>query len=106
MGCEDIDGKAIVSKQEVDLETAQRLVADLSQRLAELGGDSRKLQELRDEVRSLQEILAAPEARHSRLADSLKSVETALHEAAAELYADGVKLGAYVSEIGRILGLR
>lgn len=96
----------MVSKQEVDLDTAKRLVADLSQRLAELGGDSRKLQELRDEVRALQETLQAPETRHSRVADSLKALETALHEAAAELYADGVKLGSYASEIGRILGLR
>ncbi len=90
----------------MDLEKAQRLAADLSQRLAELGGESRRLQELRDEVRTLQELLAAPEARHSRIAEGVKSVESALHEAAAELYADGVKLGSYVSEIGRILGLR
>jgi chromosome segregation ATPase len=96
----------MASKQDVDLDTAKRLVADLSQRLAELGGDSPRLQELRDEVRTLQEILQAPEARHSRIADSLKAVEAALREAAAELYADGVKLGSYASEIGRILGLR
>lgn len=90
----------------MDLETAKRLVADLSQHLAELGGDGRRLQELRDEVRTLQEVLAAPGTRHSRIADSLKSVEAALHEAATELFTDGVKLGSYVSEIGRILGLR
>ncbi len=95
-----------MSKQEVDLETAQRLAADLSRRLAELGGDGPRLQELRDEVRTLQEVLQAPGTRHSRIADSLKAVDAALHEAAAELYADGVKLGSYVSEIGRILGLR
>jgi hypothetical protein len=106
VGSQTHSGEVIVSKQEVDLETAQRLVADLSQRLAELGGDSRRLQELRDEVRTLQEVLAAPGTRHSRIADSLKSVEAALHEAAMELFADGVKLGSYVSEIGRILGLR
>lgn len=95
-----------MSKQDVDLESAKRLVADLSRRLEDLGGESRKLQELREEVRTLQAVLEAPEARHSRIADSLKSVDAALHEAAAELYADGVKLGSYVSEIGRILGLR
>ena len=98
-----------MSKQDVDLESAKRLVADLSRRLEDLGGESRKLRELREEVRTLQAVLEAPEApeaRHSRIADSLKAVDAALHEAAAELYADGVKLGSYVSEIGRILGLR
>ena len=99
-------GRVMVSKREVDLEGAKRLVADLSQRLADLGGDSRKLQELRDEVRTLQEVLAAPEARHSRIAESLKSVEAAWHGAATEVFTDSVKLGGYVSEIGRILGLR
>ena len=95
-----------MSNEELDLEAAKRLVTDLSQKLQQIGGDSRKVQELRDEVQTLQSILNVPKTRHSWIADSLRAVESAIHEATTELVADGVKVGAYISEIGRILGMR
>jgi len=95
-----------MSKEDMDLEAVKRLVTDLSQKLDEIEGDSQKLQELRAEVQTLEGILNVPRTRHSWIAEGLTSVEAAFQDGATELVADGVKVSAYLSEIGRILGMR
>ena len=61
---------------------------------------------MRDEVDSLRDILNGPNAQHFWITDRLKSMEVIFERAAVELLADGIKAGAYLSEIGRILGVR
>ena len=95
-----------MANESLDLDAAKRLVADLAKNLEQISGDSAKLQELREEVQTLEGILNVPRTRHSWIADSLKAVESALHNAANEVMAGGVQVGVYVSEIGRILGMR
>lgn len=95
-----------MSNENLDINAVKRLVEDLSGKLAALPGDSGKLAELRAELAQLSEIVNGPAAQHSWIADRLKAVENVFERAATELLADGVKAGAYLAEIGRILGVR
>ena len=95
-----------MNNENLDVDAVKRLVDDMSEKLAVLPGDSSKLGELRAELSKLRDIVHASEAQHSWIADRLKSVENIFEHAATELLADGVKVGAYVAEIGRILGVR
>jgi hypothetical protein len=85
-----------------DIDAARRLVDDLSHKLAQLEGGPR-LDELRAEVESLRGVLAGGQTQV--LGTRVKGVNSALRRAGVEIEADGMKLGALLSELGRILGL-
>ena len=94
--------------QPLDIGAARRLADDLAQKLAALQGGDPKLDALRAEVETLRAMLAgtdAAKARHSRTGERLRAIESAAGHAALEMRADGFKVGAYLAEIGRILGL-
>ena len=93
-------------RKELDIESARKLVDDLSRQLADAEKNGPKLNELRTEVETLRDILSGPNAQHSWIADRLGAMERVFEQAATELLADGIKAGAYVAEIGRILGAR
>ena len=95
-----------MSNQPLDIDAAKRLADDLSQKLADIQGNGPQVQALRAEVEQLRGILGKGESEHSWIADRLKAVEVVFERAATELLADGIKVGAYVAEIGRILGVR
>lgn len=95
-----------MSDKNLDIDAVKRLVDDLSGKLDALPGDSARLAELRTELATLRDIVHGPDTRHSWIADRLKAVEDVFERAATELLADGIKAGAYLSEIARILGVR
>ena len=95
-----------MSNQPLDIDAAKRLADDVSKKLADIQGNGPKVQELRAEVEQLHNILNKTNTEHSWIADRLKSVEDTFEHAATELLADGIKVGAWVAEIGRILGVR
>ena len=95
-----------MSNKELDVEAARKLVDDLSRQLAEAENSGQKLNELRAEVETLRDILSGPNAQHSWIAERLAAIERVFEHAAVELLADGIKAGAYLAEIGRILGAR
>ena len=93
------------SAQEIDLESAAKLIAALEQDLSKLGGDSRDIQRLRDEVETLKNVLNSPVRRHHWVRDGLNSIREALGNAMDRAVAEGLKDSQYIAEIGRILGM-
>jgi hypothetical protein len=93
------------SKQEVDLNAAAKLVAELEQDLKKVAGDSRDIQRLRDEVETLKNVLNSPVRRDHWVTEGLHGVRDVFERVKDEVVADGVKGGLYIAEIGRILGL-
>ncbi len=94
-----------MSKGTFDIETARRLAQEISDNLAALPKDSAKHAELRAEVEELKTMLAQAEAHNSAVEGKMRSVHARFDRAAAELQADGIRVGAFLSEIGRMLGL-
>jgi hypothetical protein len=94
-----------MSKSEFDIGRAKLLVDEISGNLAGLPADGAKYAELRAEVDALKAMLDRPDAQPAMVEDQMKSVHGLFYRAAAELRADGVRAGIFVSEIGRMLGL-
>jgi hypothetical protein len=94
-----------MNKSEFDIGRAKLLVGEISANLATLPGDNAKYAELRAEVDALKALLERPGAQPEMVEARMKSVHGMFDGAAAELRADGVRAGMFVSEIGRMLGL-
>jgi hypothetical protein len=94
-----------MSKSEFDIVRAKLLVEEISGNLSALPADSAKYAELRAEVDALKAILDRPDAPPDMVADRMKSVHGLFDRTSAELRADGVRAGLFMSEIGRMLGL-
>ena len=93
------------SVQEIDLEAAARLIAELEQDLRKISGDSRDIQRLRDEVQTLKNVLDSPVRRHHWVGEGLHSIREVFENALDTAVAQGLKGSQYIAEIGRILGL-
>ncbi len=87
-----------------DVDAAKKLVNDISLELAQLPQDSERHRTLRSELAELQAMLARADA-HPELHDKFRSMHGTLDAATTELQADGIRVGMFVSELGRILGL-
>ncbi len=94
-----------VNKNEFDIDRAKSLVEEISANLADLPQDSAKYAQLRTEVEDLKHMLAVGEVQLPQVEDQMKSVHGLFDRAATELQADGVRVGIFLREIGRILGL-
>ena len=94
-----------MSKSEFDIDRAKSLVEEISANLADLPQDSAKYAQLRAEVDDLKAMLGETGAAIPQIEDRMKSVHGLFDRAAAELRADGVRVGMFLSEIGRMLGL-
>ena len=83
---------------QIDLDEVARLIEALERDLNSVKGSSRDIQRLRDEVDTLKNVLRSPVRRHHWVRD-------ALHDIRDAAVTEGIEVGRYVAEIGRILGL-
>jgi hypothetical protein len=94
-----------MSKGEFDIGRAKKLVEEISENLATLPRDSEKYSELRSEVEDLRTILGRADVHPDVVGDKMKSIHAFIDLAAVELRADGIRVGIFLKEIGRMLGL-
>lgn len=94
-----------MSKSEFDIGRARLLVDEISGNLAALPADTAKYAELRAEVDALKGMLDGPDAPLPQVEDRMKAVHGLFDQAGEELRADGIRVGMFVKEIGRMLGL-
>ena len=92
-------------ENKLDVGRAKSLVEEISENLAALPQDSAKYAQLRAEVEDLKAMLGRTDAHRPLIEDRMKSVHALSDRAAVELRADGIRIGIFLSEIGRMLGL-
>jgi len=88
-----------------DIHAARRLADEISENLTALPKDSSKHAELRAEVEELKAMLKEAEAHNAAVEGKMRSVHARFDRAASELQADGIRVGAFLTQIGRMLGL-
>ncbi len=89
----------------VNLEEVTRLVEALERDLDKVREGSSDVETLRSEVDQLRSALRSPESADRDVHSGLENVRDLLHRAGDELLDDAVKVGEYVTRIGRMLGL-
>jgi len=89
----------------VNLEEATRLVEALERDLEKVGEGAGSVETLRSEVDQLRAALGADQPERADVHTGLENVRNVLHRAGDELFDDAVKVGEYVAQIGRMLGL-
>jgi len=94
-----------MEKRPFDIDRAKLLIDEISANLAALPADSAKYALLRAEVDALKGMLERPGAQPVLVQDRMKAVHGSFDRAAAELRADGIRVGQWLGEIGRMLGL-
>ena len=94
-----------MSESKLDIGRAKILVEEISANLAALPQNSAKYAQLRAEVEDLEAMLNRTDAHLPLIEDRMKSVYGLSDRAAVELRADGIRVGIFLSEIGRMLGL-
>ncbi len=94
-----------MKESKLDIGRAKSLVEEISANLAALPQDSAKYAQLRAEVEDLKAMLGSTDAQLPLIEDRMKSVHTSFDGAAVELRADGIRVGIFLREIGRMLGL-
>jgi len=94
-----------MNKSKFDIDRAKRLVEEILENLAALPEDSAKYAQLRSEVADLKAMLGRADAPVPMIEDKMKSVHALFDRAAVELRADGIRVGIFLREIGRMLGL-
>ena len=94
-----------MNENKLDLGRAKRLVEEISENLAALPQDSANYAQLRAEVEDLKAMLDHTDTHLPLIEDRMKSVHGLFDRAAVELRADGIRVGIFLREIGRMLGL-
>lgn len=89
----------------VDLEEVTRLVEALERDLDKVGEGADGVDTLRAEVVQLRAALGSDRPVRADVHTGLENVRDVLHRAGDELFDDAVKVGEYVTRIGRMLGL-
>lgn len=85
-------------QREIDLDEVRRMLDALERDLAKVREGAQDPEVLREEVERLRALLESPAHRHHSVREALHSLRLAIEER-------GLKLGEYVTMIGRILGM-
>jgi len=93
------------SARQIDLDEVARLIEALERDLTKVRGSSRDIQRLKDEIETLKNVLKSPVRRHHWVRDALHGIRERIDDALDAAVAEGIEVGRYVAEIGRILGL-
>ena len=94
-----------MDKQGIDLDAARTLIDEISGNLAGLPKDGDRHQALIAEVAQLKALLDQADAHPTQVAEGMKSFRDSVDSASSELKADGIRVGIFLSAIGRMLGL-
>jgi len=89
----------------IDIDEVKRLVEALERDLDKIGEGTSGVETLRSEVGQLRGALRSAEPEHREVHSGLENVRNVLHRAGDELLDDAVKVGEYVTWIGRMLGM-
>ncbi|MCG6877156.1 MAG: hypothetical protein LJE97_18855 [Betaproteobacteria bacterium] len=89
----------------IDIDEVKRLIEALERDLDKVGEGSSGVETLRSEVDQLRAALRSATPAHREVHSGLENVRNVLHRAGDELLDDAVKVGEYVTWIGRMLGL-
>ena len=89
----------------IDVDEVKRLIEALERDLDKVGEGSSGVETLRSEVDQLRAALRSAAPAHREVHTGLENVRNVLHRAGDELLDDAVKVGEYVTWIGRMLGL-
>lgn len=94
-----------VGGRQIDLDEVARLVEALERDLNKVQGSSRDIQRLKDEIETLKNVLKSPVRRHHWVRDALHGIRERIDGALDTAVAEGIEVGRYVAEIGRIIGM-
>ena len=94
-----------VNASQIDLDEVSRLIEALERDLEKVQGSSRDIQHLKDEIETLKNVLKSPVRRHHWVRDALHGIRERMDDALDAALAEGIEIGRYIAEIGRILGL-
>lgn len=95
----------VENARSIDLNEVARLVEALERDLDKVQGSSRDIQRLRDEIETLKNVLRSPVRRPHWVRDALHGIRERAEGALDAAMAEGIEVGRYLAEIGRILGL-
>jgi cell division septum initiation protein DivIVA len=91
--------------RQIDLDEVARLVEALERDLSKVQGSSRDIQRLKDEIETLKNVLKSPVRRHHWVRDALHGIRERIDDALDAAVAEGIEVGRYIAEIGRIIGM-
>lgn len=91
--------------RQIDLDEVARLIEALEHDLKKVQGSSRDIQRLKDEIETLKNVLKSPVRRHHWVRDALHGIRERIDDALGTAVTEGIEIGRYVAEIGRIIGL-
>lgn len=91
--------------RQIDLDEVARLIEAMERDLNKVQGSSRDIQHLKDEIETLKNVLKSPVRRHHWVRDALHGIRERIDDTLDAALAEGIEVGRYVAEIGRILGL-
>ena len=94
-----------MSKRSIDVDAARRLVDEISPNLDSLPAGGARQAELRAELDALRALLGREDAENPEIEDRMKSVHGKFDRYKEELQAEGLRVGMFLSAIGRMIGL-
>ena len=94
-----------MSKPGIDVDAARKLVDEISANLESLPAGGARQAELRAEVDALRALLEREDAEPPEIEDRMKTVHGKFDRYKEELQAEGLRVGMFLSAIGRMIGL-